>query len=326
MFERVHASSPDPNRLLQHFIERIGPIIPFDRSSLYLYDPKTDMLTPMVAAGNSHTPPVSPLPEIACNEGVIAQAIAQRRPVRVDDMQAEGHICRIDPAAQSGLAVPVRDDDVLLGVLIVTHRQANIYTAQHETLLQAVADQLAVVIKSTRQNRALLGAHNQLVEQMERHRRELGALQRLAAITSATAEMDAMLTKALIETAEILNCDGALILLPDYEHYELVPHDLSLYGSVQTWPRHTWRLDGPGLAVDVYHTGAVQYDNEPEHSPQIAYKNALFCPLNTRQRTLGVLQLVNRKSGDFTDAHQELGQAIARRNTLPNAAARKCSL
>jgi GAF domain-containing protein len=312
MVERIEAPAADLNRLVQQFIERLTPLIPFDSVGVYQYDPVAETLAPLVLAGDAAIPAISELPVVARSEGVIGQAAARLQPVRADDVGAESRRGWIDPQALSELAVPVQDGDALLGVLLVTHRQPNAYTPQHEQVALAMADHLAVLLKMAQQNRALLGAHNKLVEQMEGHRRELAALQRLATITSATVDLDDMLANALRETAEILDCAGAQILLPDHVHYELALHDHSLYGIVQAWPRRTWALDGPGTVVDVYHTGIAQYENDPPAVDGVDCRNALYCPLNTRQRTLGVLNLVNRRAGDFNDAHLELAEAIAR--------------
>jgi signal transduction histidine kinase len=142
-------------------------------------------------------------------------------------------------------------------------------------------------------------------------RREVEALQRLAMITSATLDMDDMLTNAVRETAELLGCDGAQLWIPDHAIYHLVIHRPSLYGVAREWPDDPRPLDGLGYLVDAYHTGELFTTDEPDCDvgPDCAW--LLVCPLNTRNRTLGVLQLTNRRAGPFDVEQAGLVKAIA---------------
>ncbi|MBN1563214.1 MAG: GAF domain-containing protein [Anaerolineae bacterium] len=307
MTDRVYTAPAEPNRVYLQFIEQIQTVIPFDSCIIYLARPEQASLSPIMATGILHTLPV--LPYEAGDT--------------VDTFMP--YFTRIDPDAQAQLVIPAQDGDHLFGIVSVTCHRPQAYTPQHEHILQAMTSQLAMLVKTMHHNRTLLGAHNQLVAHVEEHRRQLGALQRLAAITSATANLDVMLTNALRETAEILHCEGAQILLPDDEmHYELVLHEPSLYGVTQAWPRRTWPLDGPGKVIDAYHTGESLYENDllpPDTG--VACRNALYSPLNTRRRTLGVLNLVNRTTGDFTTEHLELAETIARQIAVSISSAQK---
>lgn len=322
MVKHMYTAPTDNNRPIHDFLDNLR--LPFDSAALLLIDPMSDTLIPLLYQSPDHSTLLVGVPSVKLGSGSIGEAAARRCVIRIDDLAHDPRGEPIDPAAHAALAIPLLAQDELLGVLNLEHHTPSKYQPDDEARALASANQLALLLKTLQQNRALLGAHNYLVEQAETRRRDLAALQRLATITSATADLDDMLTNALRETAELLNCEGAQILLPDHSRYHLERHTASLFGVVRDWPSRVWALDGPGLLIDSYHMGEAHYNNEPlPAAAGITCYNELFCPLNTRQRTLGILNLVNRRSGDFTDEHMELAETIARQIAVSMSSAQK---
>ncbi len=133
--------------------------------------------------------------------------------------------------------------------------------------------------------------------------------------------MDEMLANALRETVELLNCEGAQLLIPNYASYQLAVHEPSQYGLAQSWPPESWPLDGPGYLVEVFHTGQqVAHQVAPPEAGR-GCDNVLACPLNTRSRTLGVLNLINQRSGAFNDEQLDIAQTIANQIAVSMASA-----
>lgn len=146
---------------------------------------------------------------------------------------------------------------------------------------------------------------------MSAHDPDTGSLQRLVVIIGLPLDLDTMLADAVRETALLLDCEGAQLALPDHVRYSLAVHAPSAYGTAQAWPVRTWALDGPGYLIDVYHTGEPYVQQSPGDCMGPPCNNMLACPLNTRNRTLGVLQLINRRGDGFDDAHIALAQTAA---------------
>jgi signal transduction histidine kinase len=289
-------------------LRRAQAILPFDSGGLALYDAATNLLVPHAYLGDgSHV-----VPRIPLGQGIVGRVGQWRTPERVENMRADPRCTFVDPLSRSELAVPLIFGGELVGVFNIESHRLGAYTAQDQATLQALADQIALVIYTLRRYRGLAANHNELLEGVRARRREADALQRLATITSATLDLDEMLTNALRETAELLDCGGAQLFIPDHVAYRLLVHEPSLYGEARSWPVASWPLDGPGHLVDVYHTGEpyLSSDPPPEAGPDV--RSLLACPLNTRNRTLGVLQLLDQRSGAFTAAQVELAQTVAR--------------
>ena len=113
--------------------------------------------------------------------------------------------------------------------------------------------------------------------------------------------------------------EAALLLLPDKAGRYLTPHESSLTGAALTSPRPVWPLDGQGHIIHAYHTGQPYVSNgalddailEDPAALGLQVRSVISCPLNTRNRTLGVLCLLNPRQGAFSDNDVELARAIA---------------
>lgn len=208
------------------------------------------------------------------------------------------------------LIAPLRTHNYPLGILVLGEKSGG-FQPNDGGLLMAIGSYVAAALRN-----------NQLLQHTREQLKETEALQRIAAITSATLELDEMLQVALEEMALVLNAEGAMLLLPDSEQTELVPHEPSLYGVVKNWSLKTWPLDGAGHQVEVFHTGQPYISNDPPTSTEIPRRNVMTVPLNTRQGTLGVLSIINRQEGIFNAAQSDLAIAIASQLAVSMASVR----
>ena len=309
MSDQALPISFDIHTLLLDVIRRAQEFIPFDSGGLIPYDPDTKTLTPSPEVYLSDG--VNTLVPIRLGMGVIGQVAQKRKPELIGDMDADPRRHFFDTLSRSELAVPVTLDNKLFGVFNVESRTPYAFDDYHLRLLEAVADQTALILNLYQQHHELAISHDNLLDEMRARLRETDGLQRLATITSATINLDEMLSNALRETAEVLDCEGAQLLVPDHIAYVLTVHEPSLVGLAQEWPRDVWPLDGPGHAVDVYHTGFPFISSRPMPNVGPKCRSLMACPLNTRNRTLGVLQLINQRSGAFSGSQVEIAQAIA---------------
>jgi signal transduction histidine kinase len=307
MSERASGWPFDLDTALSDLIRQLRGIMPSDSGGVVLYDPQTALLVPRAVWGTGARDPVS----LALGEGIVGEVAARQRPERIDDMRADPRCVFIDPESRSELAVPVALGGTLWGVLNVESRQPRAFDDHDVAIAEALAEQLARLLAAGRDVVALAAQRDDLIDQMEARRRDTDALQRLATITSATVNLDEMLTHAVRETAELLDCEGAQLWLPNHVAYVLEVHEPSLYGSAQAWPRGPWPLDGMGYLAHVYHTGTVHVTLRDSADLPLDCRHALDCPLNTRNRTLGVLRLANQRVGLFTEAQIEIAQVIA---------------
>jgi len=293
--------------VLLDLIRQAQRSIPFDSGGLLLHDAGSGTLMPHAYLADS----ALRVPAIRVGEGVIGEAALSGQPVYVPDMRDDPRVQVIDPESRAELAVPVVSNGDLLGVFNVESRRPNAYTLAHVEMLRTLASQAAILIRLMRSYQELAGQQEALLAGIDHRQRETEAMLRLATITSATLNINELLTNAVRESAELLDCEGAQLLTPDHVAYVLNVHEPSVYGIAQSWPITVWPLDQEGYLVDVYHTGQPYYANTPPPEAEANTRNVLACPLNFRLRTLGVLHLVNRRSGPIDEEHIALAQAVA---------------
>ena len=320
--DTMRRASPLPfdlNEYLLDILQHVHRLVPFDSGGLFLLSTATNTLVPHAYLGDA----TLVVPSAQLGENIIGHVAAYGFPLIINDMHADRRCVLTDPRSRAELAVPLRLDEQVIGVFNVEAYTPGAYDETHLAVLQAVADQAALIIHTARKYHALAERHNALYDRLVDRQRESDALQRLASITSSTLDQDEMLTEALREAALLLDCEGAQVLLPDLAAYRLVAHEPSQIGLVRAWPLGQWALNGPGHPVDVYHQATVYVATNPNADVGPGCRNLLACPLNTRNRTLGVLRLVNRREGSFGEAEAAIGQAVAQQIAVSLSSAQR---
>ena len=139
-------------------------------------------------------------------QGIVGWVVQQGQPLLANDVSQEPHYRSADvwSDTQAELAVPLRVENQIVGVLDVQSDQTNAFDEDDVFVLQALADQVAVAIG------------NASLYDLERQRRQMAEIQReLAQVLSSTLELDTLLNLVLVLLAQAIDCDAALILLRD---------------------------------------------------------------------------------------------------------------
>jgi GAF domain-containing protein len=200
---------------------------------------------------------------------------------------------------KSIMLAPLRVQDEPMGVFLVGNKRGD-FTRHDANLLMAMGSHVAAALRNA-----------DLLADTRERLRETEALQRIAEITSSTLDVDSMLERAVVEAAELLDAEGALLLMPNASYTALTPHMRSRYGIAAKMAMRPLPLDSTGHIVHAYHTGKPFVSNDAPSDASFDRRNIITYPLNTRDRTLGTISLINRRSGDFEEAHVELTRAIA---------------
>jgi signal transduction histidine kinase len=161
---------------------------------------------------------------------------------------------------------------------------------------------------TTGQLRDLEGRHKLLLRLVEQ-----------SVILNSTLELDALLQLITATATELLNCEAASILLYDEKNPRLffaaatgsdpaklaeipVPIGGSLAGTI-------FRTDHPMILNDV--------DEDPRHYSIVAdhikfkVKSLLGVPMPIKDRTMGVLEAINKRDDDFTESDVSILSVIA---------------
>jgi GAF domain-containing protein len=258
------------------------------------------------------------------------RAILERSVVHLADVDLDpeyGHEISGAVGFRSGLAVPMLRDGIPLGVIGVGRAEAGPFSDNQIALLKTFADQAIIAIENVRlfrelqeKNEALTRAHALVSEALERQTATSEILQVISTsptdvhpVFDAIAKSAVRLTGAVMAT--VYEFDGALIHLR-----VLVPGD---------WPHaDEFRLDFPRppapnfaagrviLERAVFHRADLQNDPDtPEMTRAWAgrmdTRSVLWMPMLLASKPIGVIGVVRREPGLFSDEHVRLLQTFA---------------
>jgi GAF domain-containing protein len=162
----VLASEEQFGRLLRSIVEVARAIFGAKASSVFLFDEETDELVFAAVAGDDEQHLVGK--RLPSSTGIAGWVLSSRTPLVLDDVQNDPRFAR-DVAEGTGyvpqglMAVPLLDDEEVLGVLQVLDRPARSrFSLQEMELLGLFASQAAIALAllgtARRARRALEGA------------------------------------------------------------------------------------------------------------------------------------------------------------------------
>jgi GAF domain-containing protein len=153
-------------------------------------------------------------------------------------------------------------------------------------------------------------------------RQEIDALKRIIEITAllnSTLDIEELLQQIMSSAADLLRAETSSLLLVDEQ-----TGDLSINTATgESGERITRRQvpGGRGIAGWVVEHGEAAVVESPQDDPrfypvmdqaiQFETRNILALPLKVRDRTIGVVEVINKRDGPFTALDRELAGALA---------------
>jgi len=151
---------------------------------------------------------------------------------------------------------------------------------------------------------------------------ELQALRRIIEITSllnSTLNLDELLQLIMSSAAELLGAETSSLLLLDEEAGDLIIHVAT--GEPGEPVEKQRDPAGQGIVGWVVERGEVAVVEDPKDDPRFyagmdqasgfETRNILALPLKVRDRTVGVVEVINKRGGGFSDTDQALAGALA---------------
>ena len=244
-------------------------------------------------------------------EGIIGRCAESGVAIRVDDVRTDPRSARRDVDEREGirsmLCVPLRVAGALLGVISAFSTRPAAFSAHHQRVLEAFAEQAGIAVQNAK-----------LFEESLKRTRETRAL--FEAGRTVTASLDPERTvRVIMEQARavlgVASC-GIMTLDP-------VTHELTLVASLDL-PDDVMRgvriPEGEGIAgravrdlrprqsADLFNDPRVRYRELPRQS---GLRAALAAPLRVGDRAIGVIEVFHREVHQFTAAEEELLVALA---------------
>ncbi|MDX1616403.1 MAG: GAF domain-containing protein [Candidatus Promineifilaceae bacterium] len=239
----------------------------------------------------------------------VARAVESKEIVHVTKKQEDDR-----DNIRSFMVAPLQASGRVVGTLNVGHYRAHAFDERDERLLQQAASLLAATI-----------VNRQLFDETEKRAQELALINRVARAVSQQLNLDHLVETVYQQTAETMQADAFHIGLydPDSETvtypvmYEsgrrveqepmpLLPES-NTYRVITTGQPIMINLDAEALAAYQAEQHGILIGAEDEAIPA----SALFAPLTSGQRMLGVLSVQSYRPNAFTQSDLDLLSGIA---------------
>ena len=244
-------------------------------------------------------------------EGLIGRCAESGLPIRVDDIRFDPRSARRDVDEQEGirsmLCVPLKVGDTLIGVLSAFSTRPSVFTAHHQELLEAFADQAGIAI------------HNaQLFAESERRARETRALVEAGRAVTASLDVDRTIRVILEEARTVLGVESCGLMTLDAATGELVSTaslDLPAEMLAQIRLRVGEGVAGRAVAerrpmqrADLFEDDEGRYAHLRRAS---GFRSMLSVPLMVGSRAVGALSVFRHDVHRFSDGEEALLVALS---------------
>ncbi len=294
---RKLSSVLDPERLLGEILEVIRDTLRVPRCAVLLKDDATGDLVLRKAAGYG-VPDGLRIPE---GKGVTGAAAASGKPVIVDDVARNGRYIEGVPGGRSEIAVPIRSDSNVIGVIDVEALDPGAFGERDVRLLEALADQVSAAIRNAG-----------LCENVGRRARRLSLVHRAGLAITGILDPDEVLYKILQLAAEALEFERCALLLRDPFGADLLVRAALGYGDVvgRRIPA------GSGICGAVFRTGVGEVvpdvTKDPRYVPGLeGGRTEMAAPLRIDGAVIGVLDAESPRVAAFDADDLELFSAFA---------------
>jgi signal transduction histidine kinase/PAS domain-containing protein len=246
------------------------------------------------------------LPVVEGNDPVIIPDVrADTEPARYYRAFVHTYFEQIPEHICTWMAVPLRAQDQVIGMLSLDHDQPNSYTAHDAELTLAFANQTAVAIENARLYRQ---------EQIRRHQAD--TLLRAASVVSSTLEVDEVLDRILDQLQGVVAYDSASVQLLQGDNLQVIagrgfPVLEEVMGKsfpiANTFPNHHILEDNAPLNL----ANVQDYYPVFREPPYGHIRGWLGVPLSVQDRIIGMITLDRTDEGGFDEEEVRLATAFA---------------
>jgi signal transduction histidine kinase len=302
----VPSSGLSPGEVFGLVMDRAAHLLDADRAMLFVLDAEREALVPTAARGFRRDD-LGGL-AVPSGEGVVGRAFLEGRALlyrRTAEAPPRDPFVSRFPV-RDALAVPVRADSQVVGVLFAGRRGRGMpFTTEDTVLLLVIADRVATAF-----------THQRLVDRAADHLARLRELQVFSGQAVVGRDLAAILARACEVGSRLLDGSvAALGLLDGDSRLRLAAASGLSQEGVARWSAdvHT------GLAREVFASGrplALRDLREREAAAEeflvaLGLRAALLVPLRIHERTVGVLYLADPRPRDFSADEVEAAQVLA---------------
>ena len=279
----------------------IARITKFQAFAVYLLDPRGEELSIAYAVG--YPDDVVWKLRVKVGHGLVGAAVAEGKPILVNDVHADPRYVEAVPGSNAELVVPLRRKGRVIGALNLLSDTPGQFTETDEALLRQFGAHVAVAIENAR-----------LFEHERQYTSTLETLAEIAREFGAILNLDELLTRIAHLARRVIDYRTFGILLVNEETSELEMKVAVRYGDTKvSVPRV--KLGNGLVGYAALHKVAV---NVPDVAADPRYikvvddaKSELVIPLMVQDRCIGVFDLESPELDAFGKSQVEIVTLLA---------------
>jgi adenylate cyclase len=306
------AAERDFDRLLQKIMYRCSLVMEAERSTLFLVDEAKQQIWSKVAEGAGLSEIRVPL-----GAGIVGHVAKTGETVNIPDAYQDPRFNpdvdrRTGYHTRSILCMPMKNKEgKILGVLQVLNKRQGIFTRGDEAMLEAFASGAAITVQNAMLN-----------EEIRKRMQTSEILLNVMRAVSSELEIDQLLQKIVSKTSEVMRADRCTLFLVDRVTGGLwskvaqgenlneirVPRGMGIAGHVA--------LTGETVNIrDAYQD--ARFNPEVDRRTGYHTRTILCMPLrNEKGEIVGVMQVLNKNEGVFTEEDEQLLDALGSQTTI----------
>lgn len=251
-------STLELDELLLIIMNKITELMCAERSTLFLVDEERGELWSKISQGVNNSEI-----RVTLGEGIAGWVAQTGISMNIPDAYTEprfspNHDARSGFKTRNMLCQPIRNRaDKIIGVVQVLNSLADAFTREDERLLAALSSQAAIAIENSKLYASLLDKNQELLamtERLEHKVAELDLLYELELKLGGVDNLESMVATITQETAEVLEGQGAAMVLQAEGHLVYFIHSRDANGTWHLITRHESR--GQGIGDQVMRTSA----------------------------------------------------------------------
>jgi phosphoserine phosphatase RsbU/P len=297
---REVTSELDFDDVLRKVPQLIARLIGFQAFAVYLLDERKAELEVAYAVGYPNGP--DGLRRLRVGEGLVGAAVAEGRPLLVNDVSADPRYVEAVPGSQSELVVPLRRKGRVLGALNLLSLHRDQFTDLDAAVLTQFAAHVTVALENAR-----------LFERERANAATLATLAEIGREVAAILDLEELLGRIAHLTRRVIDYRTFGIMLLNEERGELEMQLAVRYGDKVTVPRVKLGFGLVGYAA--LHREPVLVNDVASDPRYIKVvddaKSELVIPLLLKDRCIGVFDLESPEMDAFTRNHVEILTLLA---------------
>ncbi|MCX5874093.1 MAG: GAF domain-containing protein [Deltaproteobacteria bacterium] len=209
------------------------------------------------------------------------------------------------------LQVPLRTPEKTIGVLMAMNKIGGDFTEQDEALLSSMAGSVALAVENAT-----------FYKKLKQSKDALEMLYRSSLALGTTMDLDHLLEVIISDLRSAMETEAGGVLLYDERRDDLYWREAQDSQGLINPAGVDLRLPIQGsISGQVFQSGEPVLINDPNANPLFfktfekrtgfVIRNEIIVPLNTREKTIGCLMVMNKKDGRFSQDDVQLLSSLA---------------